>query len=309
MNPALDITTGTRSVFPTHKLRCGAARHDPGGGGINVARVAHVLGAPVTAVFPAGGPAGELVCELLDRAAVPYRRVSIGGFTRESFTVNESSTGQQYRFVLPGPMLSETERDECLAQLREAAGPGDVIVASGSLPPGLEPQFYQTVADLCGEVGAALILDTSGAGLSRVTSGVFLVKPSVRELSECVGRVLATEAERLAAACELIGRGCAENVLVSLGEDGALLATPEGGLRFPAVPVPAGSGVGAGDAQVAGLTVGLLRGWPLHEAVRLGMATAAAMLLTPGTATCAPEDVERLFAVTAEAVGTQVART
>jgi 6-phosphofructokinase 2 len=127
---------------------------------------------------------------------------------------------------------------------------------------------------------------------------VCLLKPSLRELRECVGRELATESEQLAAAHELIDRGCADNVLVSLGSQGALLATAQGGNRFPPVQVPTGSGVGAGDAMVAGVAVGLTRGWPLTKAVRLGIATGAAMLLTPGTAPCTREDAERLFDLT-----------
>ena len=89
--------------------------------------------------------------------------------------------------------------------------------------------------------------------------------------------------------------GCAHIVVVSLGSEGALLATPHGSQRYSAVEVPSGSGVGAGDAMTAGITVGLSRGWPLNKAVRLGIAAGSAMLLTPGTAHCLREDVERFF--------------
>ncbi|MFM8597599.1 MAG: 1-phosphofructokinase family hexose kinase [Mycobacterium sp.] len=302
MNPALDITTSTESVRPTDKLRCASARYDPGGGGINVAHVAEVLGASATAIFPAGGPAGEMVCRLLEAEGLSTHRVAVGGVTRESFTVNESSTGRQFRFVLPGPELTLAEQTECLLQLRRAAAKAAIVVASGSLPPGVPEDFYQQVATLCEELGAVFLLDTSGGGLTHVNSGVFLLKPSVRELRECVGRALDTEAEQLAAAQELIRRGAARYVLVSLGSRGALLAGPDGGTRYAPVAVPPGSGVGAGDAMVAGVAVGLVRGWPLSEAVRLGIAAGAAMLLTPGTAPCTREDAERLFAQTEEPV-------
>ncbi|NTY63066.1 1-phosphofructokinase family hexose kinase [Mycolicibacterium sphagni] len=295
MNPALDITTSTELVHSTDKLRCAAARYDPGGGGINVAHVAEVLGASATAVFPAGGPAGDMVHNLLVAEGLAVRRIRIGGSTRESFAVDERSTGKQYRFVLPGPELTLAEQTECLLQLRTAAASAAIVVASGSLPPGVPPDFYQQVADVCADIGAMFLLDTSGVGLRHVNSGVFLLKPSLRELRECVGRELATETEQLAAAHELINRGCADHVLVSLGAQGALLATRQGGHRFPPVHVPAGSGVGAGDAMVAGVAVGLTRGWPLTKAVRLGIAAGAAMLLTPGTAPCTRYDAERLF--------------
>ena len=303
MNPALDIATSTDVVMPTDKMRCGAVRYDPGGGGINGVRVAHALGASVLAMFPAGGASGEVVTTLLDAAGLPFRRIRIGEPTRESFTVNEHRTERQYRFVLPGPGLSATEQEECLHQLNAVAASADYVVASGSLPPNVSPDFYDRIANVCAQTDTRLILDTSGGGLEHLSGGkVFLLKPSVRELRECVGRELRDEDEQLAAARELIQRGCARNVLVSLGSQGALFVNAEGAQRYPAVTVPPGSGVGAGDAMVAGLTVGLSNGWPLPKSIRLGIAAGAAMLMTPGTATCTRADVERLFDITPEPI-------
>lgn len=303
MNPALDVTTSTNVVATTHKIRCGPARYDPGGGGINVARVASVLGAPVSAVFPAGGLTGDLLITLLTAARVPIHPVRIGEPTRESFTVNELNTGEQYRFVLAGPQLTFAEQTECLERLRRTVASGaEFVVASGSLPPGAPPDFYQRVADICRELGVRLVLDTSGGGLARVRSGVFLLKASVRELGERTGRELVTEADQLTAARELIDGELTQAVVVSLGHEGALLTTTEGSQRFSSIPVPPGSGVGAGDAMVAAITVGLSRGWALDKAVRLGIAAGAAMLLTPGTASCTRYDVERFFELVAEPV-------
>ncbi|MBI3214089.1 MAG: 1-phosphofructokinase family hexose kinase [Mycobacterium sp.] len=295
MNPALDITTGAELVRPTDKIRCAGVRYDPGGGGINVARVAHMLGEPVLAVYPAGGPTGGLVTELLAGAGVPLHRIAIAAATRESFTVDEHSTGKQYRFVLPGPQLTPAEQTECLEALRLAAVSADYVVASGSLPPGVAPDFYQRVSDICRDSGARLVLDTSGGGLTHVRSGVFLLKPSLRELRECTGAPLESTADQFAAAGELIERGIAEAVVVSMGADGALLATPGAYRRYLAPPVEPGSGVGAGDAMVAAMVVGLSRQWSLSHSVRFGIAAGAAMLSTPGTSVCLRADVERLL--------------
>ncbi len=295
MNPALDITTSVDVVRPTRKLRCSATRYDPGGGGVNVARIAHVLGGSVFAVFPAGGSHGGHMTRLLSEAGVPFAQIPIRAATRESFTVNETSTGEQYRFVLPGPHLTAREQERCLQELRIAARSAEFVVASGSLPPGVPTDFYQRVADMCRGLGARLILDTSGGGLRQVSSGVFLLKASVRELGECVGRPLDTEADQLAAAHQLVDGGRAEVVLVSLGSAGALLATRHGSQRFTAIPMPDGSGVGAGDAMVAAIAVALTRGWPLPKSVAFGIAAGAAMLMTPGTAACERADVEELF--------------
>jgi 6-phosphofructokinase 2 len=299
MNPALDITTKVDRVRPTDKLRCQGARHDPGGGGINVARVARVLGASVAAVFPAGGPTGDVVADLLVAEGVPFHRIRVGGRTRESFTVNEECTGQQYRFVLPGPRLTFAERAQCLDELRMAASSAQFVVVSGSLPPDVPADFYQQIADVCGDLGTRLILDTSGTGLRHIASGVFLLKPSVRELRECVGRELTTEPDQVAAAQELVQRGQTQIVVVSLGSRGALLVTAQGGQRVPAIKMRSGSGVGAGDAMVAAITVGLSRGWPLSKSIRFGVAAGAAMLMTPGTAVCNRADVEHFFELVA----------
>ncbi|MGO4443081.1 1-phosphofructokinase family hexose kinase [Mycobacterium sp. 2YAF39] len=297
MNPALDITTDADVVRPTDKVRCSGVRYDPGGGGVNVAQVARSLGAAVTAVFPAGGATGDVFGDLLDARGVHFHRIKIEGSTRESFTIDEISTGLQYRFVLPGPSLTNVELQQCLVELRRLATSASFVVASGSLPPGAPSDFYQHVAAVCRDLGVRLVLDTSGGGLRNITSGVFLLKASVRELRECVGRELVTESEQMAAAHELVDCGRAQAVVVSLGSEGALLATSGESKRFSAIPVRGVSGVGAGDAMTSAITVGLTRGWSLSDSVRFGIAAGAAMVLTPGTAPCTRADAERLFEV------------
>lgn len=295
LNPALDVTVDADKVGPTDKIRCRAERYDAGGGGVNVARFAHALGAPVLAVFTAGGPMGAHLVELVDDAGVRNAPVAVHGVTRQSLTVNERSTGRQFRFVLPGPIVSAEEQARCLDVLGEACAGAEFLVASGSLPPGVPPDFYQRVADICRRQGVRLILDTSGGSLTHITSGVSVLKPSVRELRECVGRPLVSEAEQSAAARELIERGITDTVVVSLGAQGALLVTAGECCRFDAISVPAVSGVGAGDAMVAGIVVALSRSWPMNTAVRYGIAAATAKLQTLGTAAFLPADVERYF--------------
>ncbi len=295
MNPALDITADADIVRPTEKIRCGAVRYDPGGGGVNVARVAQELGAQASAVLPVGGSTGATLTGLLDEAHVPFHAIAIGGSTRESFTVNERSSGRQFRFVLPGPRLTRTEQQACLDRVRTAAAGARFVVASGSLPPGTAPDLYQRVADIARSANAQLILDASGSGLAGISSGAFIVKPSLRELAELAGCPLRTRADQIDAARRLIDRGITETVVLSLGSSGALLVTAGGDRHFAPIPVHGGSGVGAGDAMVAAIAVAMCRGWPLDDAVRYGVAAGAAMLMTPGTATCRGADVERFF--------------
>lgn len=298
LNPALDITTGTEVVRDTHKLRCSAPGFEAGGGGINVARVIHALGGAVTAVFPCGGPAGATLERLLRDAGVPVAPVPIRGATRESFTVNETSTGLQYRFVLPGPALAEAEIAALLEALDALPGRPDYIVASGSLPPDCDPRIFHRLAGL----GRRLVIDTSGPALAACEGArAYLVKPSLRELEDLAGRKLATEADEAAAARALLARGFAEIVVLSLGERGALLVTADRELRLPAIMVPVTSAVGAGDSMVAAITLALAHGRPLEDALRYGIAGGAAALIAPGAELARKEDVERLYAAAAAA--------
>jgi len=294
LNPALDLTTATEKVRPTHKLRCETPRIEPGGGGINVARVVHALGGEVTAVFPCGGPTGATFEKLLRDTGVPIAPVPIAGSTRESFTVDETGSGAQYRFVLPGPTLAEAELEQLLQTVIDT-GPA-YVVASGSLPPDCDPAVFHKLCGLCGTIGARLVVDTSGPALAELEGGcAWLIKPSLREVQELVGRDLASEADECAAARELRDRGFAEVVVVSLAERGALLVTEETELRLPAIEVPNGSAVGAGDSMVAGLTLALAADKSLDEALLYGVAAGAAALITPGTELARREDVERLY--------------
>jgi 6-phosphofructokinase 2 len=296
MNPALDIATSTERVEPTHKLRCAMPRYDPGGGGINVARAVHALGGDAIAIFPAGGAAGEMIQYMLEQQGVPHHAIAISGFTRESVAVEERQTGRQFRFLLPGPVISESDQERCLDQLALAATEAKYIVASGSLPLGVPEDFYARIARLARTLGKRFILDTSGAALKQASRGIYLLKPSLRELGDLVGREIRSESEQELAAGDIIEQGRSEVVVVSLGEHGALLVTAEGAERFPAIRVEARGSVGAGDSMLAGIVVSLCRGLELGEAVPYGIAAGAAALLGSGTELCRRSDVERLYA-------------
>jgi 6-phosphofructokinase 2 len=295
MNPALDIATSTDRVVPAHKLRCAMPRYDPGGGGINVARAVHALGGDAVAIFPAGGAAGEMIRHLLDEEGVSYDAIAIAGFTRESLAVEERTSGNQFRFILPGPEISERDQQRCLDQLVLRAADASYMVASGSLPLGVPDDFYAQVAALAKSLGKRLVLDTSGAAL-KYAGAVYMLKPSLRELQDLVGREIRTESDQEQAAREVIAQGRSEIVVVSLGDEGALLATADGTRRFPAVPVEARGSIGAGDSMLAGIVLALTRGLPLHEAVRFGMAAGTAALAGFGTELCRRTDVESLYA-------------
>ncbi len=295
MNPAVDLSTDTERVVPTNKLRCGAALHDAGGGGINVARVLTRLGGAAHALCPAGGPSGEWLKGRMVDEGLTATFLPMAIETRVSFTVHEQCSGAEYRFVMPGPTLSDTEWRSCLQALMDLNPFPLWVVASGSLPPGVPVDFYAHLARLCRERGAKLVLDAAGTALAAaMVEGVYLVKPNLRELSELVDDPLETPGAWCAAAKGLIDQGAAEVVALTLGHLGAVLATREGVWCADPLALPVVSAVGAGDSFVGGMVWALHDGRPLLDAFAWGVASGSATLLTAGTALCRAEDVRRL---------------
>lgn len=293
-NPALDVSACTSLVLPTSKIRCDQVQRHPGGGGINVARVLHRLGADCLAVCLLGGPSGQLLQQLLQDEGVRSLAVPIAGHTRESFTVLEQSSAKEYRFVLPGPQVLDSEVQACMRALEEAPAPR-YLVASGSLPPGVPGDFYVRLASKARDKGARLVLDGSGQALAQaLDAGVYMVKPSLREMRELSGLPLAGLHAVRDAAQRWVEEKRAELVAVSLGERGALLVSGRGSWYAPALPVQVVSAVGAGDSFVAGMVWALARGDLLERAFAYGVAAGSAALSSTGTGLCAADDVHGL---------------
>jgi 6-phosphofructokinase 2 len=261
-----------------------------------VARVLKRFDADVLAIYPAGGVLGELLRKLIDQEGIAQLTVPIAEETREDITVQEEATGEQYRFILPGPRLAEQEWRACLDAFACRNQAARVAVVSGSLPPGVPEDFYGQIVRAAKASGRRIFLDTSGPALERaLQAGVYLVKPSLREFKALIGGALNTEAELIAACRDLIGKGQVEIVALSLGERGALLVTPERTWRADALPLKPVSVVGAGDSFLGAMIWSLCAGHPFDVALRYGVAAGSAALLAAGTELCRREDVERLF--------------
>jgi 6-phosphofructokinase 2 len=293
LNPSLDLSFSVEALAPGRKLRCHSPRLDAGGGGINVARVIRRLGGKAVAVLPLGGANGQKLRALLTAERMPFIAQEISGETREDFTAEVRATGDEYRFVMPGPRLSPADRDG-LMRTAEAVG-SRVLVASGSLAPGVPVTFYGRLAERAAAAGVKMALDASGAALRHgVAAGVWLVKPNLDELEELAGAPLPSLADRLAACRAIIARGGAEIVALSMGADGALLVTAERSLAARAPTVTPVSTVGAGDSFMGGLVRALADGSKPDAALRLAVAAGSAALLAPGTQLSRAADVRRL---------------
>ena len=172
----------------------------------------------------------------------------------------------------------------------------EYLVVSGSLPPGAPDDFYGQIVRIAQERNILCVVDTSGPALLQAAErGVFLMKPNLRELSQMAGKeeISAMEQEELAR--EVISKGKANILVISLGPRGAMLATKDL-IKYVVPPtVKQQSTVGAGDSMVAGMVLALSRAESLNDVVTWGVAAGTAATMTPGTELCRKEDVEEIF--------------
>jgi len=181
--------------------------------------------------------------------------------------VFEEATGAEYRFVLPGPRVSEREWRNCLGILEQLHSRPKFMVASGSLPPDVPQDFYARVARIARKLGAKFVLDTSGAALeAALKEGVYLLKPNLRELNEFLGAEAADDGAIIEASRRIIARYRVEVVVTSLGEDGAILVSADKTWRAEAPRVHVLSAVGAGDSFLGAMVSWIATGHALEDA-------------------------------------------
>ncbi|MBN8836195.1 MAG: 1-phosphofructokinase family hexose kinase [Sphingobacteriia bacterium] len=296
MNPAVDKSATTEKLIPEKKLRCSDIIIEAGGGGINVSKAIKNLGGQSLAIFPSGGVNGKLLEDYLDEEKIKYKTIPIAANTRENFTITEHSTNAQYRFVLPGSKFNKVEIDLVFKKLSLLNPAPSIIVASGSLPPGVPDDFFARLAAIAKKMKAKCIIDTSGIPLQLAAKeGVYLLKPNLSELCSLVGKDYLQLSEIDEAANQVIEQGHCEVVVVSMGPSGAIVVTKDGYERIPAPTVKKLSTVGAGDSMVGGMVWMLEQGKSIETMARFGVACGTAATMNPGTRLFRKEDVYNLY--------------
>jgi len=294
VNPALDKSTHFRGLIAEQKIRCSEPRFDAGGGGINVSKAISRLGGNSLAVFTSGGPLGKMLEELVAKESIPFQAIPIQTWTRESFVAVDENTNSQYRFGFTGGEITDEEEQGVLQTITSLKP--KFLVASGSLNEGLTPDFYQKVAEIAKKSNSKLIVDTSGEALEKVLeTGAYLIKPNVGELAKLIGVERLEMEEVNEAAKQIIAKGGAEIVVVSLGPQGAVLVTKDSYEFVPAPNVAKKSTVGAGDSMVGGMVWALSQNKSLKEVIRWGVACGSAATMNEGTQLFKRADAQRLF--------------
>jgi 6-phosphofructokinase 2 len=296
VNPAIDASSSVAGIRPTKKLRCSDPLYHAGGGGINISRAIKKLGGESLCLYLAGGPTGTHLKELLVKEGIHQKQIPIKNWTRENISIVDSTCGDQYRFVLPGPTIRKSEWQKALTLLNTTLHQDDYLVASGSLAPGIPSDFYAKVAQIANKNGAKFILDTSGNPLIKgADAGVFLLKPNLLELSTLCGvtSISALNIERLAR--KFLDKKTCEMLVISMGARGAMLITPEATQHIPAPTVHQKSTIGAGDSMVAGMLIKLFEGKSPTEIAEFGVACGCAATMNPGTQLCDKSNAEDLY--------------
>jgi tagatose 6-phosphate kinase len=315
LNPALDITHEVAGADWAGVNRADAVHARPGGKGLNVARTLDALGQSVLLTGLAGGLTGQVLADSLAGTGIRVELTPIAGETRRTFTVSDTVHGRTALFNEPGPAVTEGEYERFLAGYQQALASGAAVVLSGSLPLEVPDDAYAGLIAAASSAGVPTILDTSGAALRRgAAAGPSVVKPNLAELEAAAGRRLGTAEQADLTAVEHAARELADQgsraadehagprpsawrpatVVVSLGPLGLLAVGQDGTWLARPPELVSGNATGAGDAVVAGLADGLVRGmdWPdrLRHATALGGATARA----PVAGEFAMADYERL---------------
>ncbi|MBE5778612.1 MAG: 1-phosphofructokinase [Clostridiales bacterium] len=281
MNPSFDKTASLESLHPGEVNRLKDVRLDVGGKGLNVAIVLSRLNVPVGCVACLGESNASNFERLVRKENLTFSSLTLPGEVRTNLKIFDESSQMITELNEPGPTMTEEQLDAFISLLKEKAADSSYVVLGGRLPAGCKDDTYRRCMQALD--GKRIVLDSAGDSLLHgIKEKPYLIKPNLPEIEAIVRKELKTLRGIREAALFLMDYG-AQNVIVSMGKLGAVLITGNKTLFAPALSVEARSTVGAGDAMIGGVMMGLDNGLPLEEAFRYGVAAGAASVMTDGT--------------------------
>jgi len=282
MITALSLSPAVDKIYFVDNFRAGGLYRvrnvvkSAGGKGINVARVASILGEKVTALGFKAGDTGDWLESELKKLGVDTNFIEVEGESRTNNNIIDREKGTETEVLEVGPYIKEEDMERFLKSFKEALRETRVLVCSGGLPEGVPADFYRRLIEIAKPYGVKIILDTSNEILAEgIKAGPHMVKPNLRELNKLVKRELKTPQD-IVEACKSIVSGGVGIVTASMGRDGAILVSEDKVLRARVPEVDVVNTIGSGDSTVAGYAVGLARDCSLEETFRLSMACAVA---------------------------------
>ncbi len=293
MNPSFDKTASVESLLDGHVNRLQNVRYDVGGKGVNVAIVLKRLNVAVKCVGCVGADDEAAFRALVEDEGVAFRYLRLPGKIRTNLKILDQTSGQTTEFNEPGLTMQGNDEEEFLKLLQAESADSEYVVLSGRLPTGCGKDVYQQCIHALH--GKRCILDAADESLLLGTAEKpYLVKPNLQEMEAALGTPLRTLRSIRDAGLALQKKG-AQNVVISMGQYGAMLVQSDAAIYAPALQVQARSTVGAGDAMIGGILAGLSDGRTLEESLRYGMAAGAASVMTDGTQLIQVSDYEALL--------------
>lgn len=275
-NPAIDKVYAIDDFAVNQVFRPKAQVATAGGKGLNVARVARLLGEEVMATGIIGGNTGRLIEKEITNLGISSHFKTIQAESRTCLTVMDQKNNTSTEIMELGPEVNSDEYADFLLLFSDLAEKAEIITASGSLPPGLDSDFYPKLIAIAQKKGKRIIIDTSGKNLANAVRNMpYMIKPNLQELTDLTGMELKTLKDQAQAVLNFKKAGIYLPCL-TLGKDGCIVALEDGVYHFKSPSVKVVNTIGSGDAFVAGCAVGLKRGLNLVETIKLGMACGTA---------------------------------
>ena len=295
LNTSIDKLYLVDSVQPETVMRVKEVHNTAGGKGLNVSRVAAKLQEPVTATGFTGGFNGQYLESLISQPLVRCAFTRVRGETRSCINCWDLSDGRSTEYLEPGEPVSPEEVSRFLADFKSRLPEADVVTVSGSAPKGVPDDFYCELIRLCRAASVPVLVDTSGSRLiSAAKEKPTFIKPNEDEIAQLTGHCILSREEALQALAELHGCGI-PYVVLSMGEEGALLACDRGIFHGKPPKITPRNTVGCGDSMVAGFAVCFSRRLPVEESFRMALAVSAANALSLFTGDFDPADYDRLY--------------
>jgi tagatose 6-phosphate kinase len=266
LNPAIDIRYNLSGFQKGQVNRVSSLDKTIGGKGLNVSRVLSQLGADVICTGFLGGKSGEWIADQLSHGKLIDRFVAIEGETRSCLAI--LSENEQTEILEKGPYLLENEIAAFLEIYESILEKAEYVIVSGSLPRGIEADFYQILAEKANRKRKYLLMDASGIVLEKgITGKPFLIKPNMEEFKQLVGLEHLT-IDQMIRHAKSICRNGVQYVLLSLGQEGAILVSNAIILQASIPKVKVINPVGSGDSMLAGFTYAHSKGFLIESALK-----------------------------------------
>lgn len=268
--------------------------YSAGGKGLNVARVAHIIGENATTMGFVGGFNGEYIKSELQKIGIETAFTQVDEETRVCVNISDKK-GLSGEILEKGPAVTQKQVEEFLAEFEKRVKDCDIICASGSLPQGVDSSFYREIIRISKENNKRAIVDASGKVLEDVIEAKpFMIKPNRYELSLLMKKEIESVDDVKTALLFLDEKGI-ELPLITLGKDGAMAYIDGEFYKFNSPDVKVKNTVGSGDSTVAGIATGLRRGMTTIDSIKLGMAAGTANTQFEETGMVSQELVEKYY--------------